>query len=214
MEVTLKLIANEFELMERRTVLYILGSASVVGISGCIDTIESSVQGISGEGADDTVNPWDIERGIHSRINDIREERDLSELTHSEELREVARSHSEDMAENDYYGHTAPDGSTFQDRYERAGINCRVQISSNQYATGAENIAYTYAASNIEKEDGSTENYQNDEDEIAQGLVTGWMNSPPHRENILKPYWNAEGVGVAIDRAGEKKKVYATQNFC
>ena len=36
------------------------------------------------------------------------------------------------------------------------------------------------------------------------------MNSPGHRENILRGEWDDISVGIAID--GDR--VYATQNFC
>jgi uncharacterized protein YkwD len=36
------------------------------------------------------------------------------------------------------------------------------------------------------------------------------MNSPPHRANILYPYFNSVGIGVALDAAGY---VYVTQDF-
>lgn len=40
------------------------------------------------------------------------------------------------------------------------------------------------------------------------------MNSSGHRENILRSYWNTEGVGVAVAEEGGKTRVYATRNFC
>lgn len=34
-------------------------------------------------------------------------------------------------------------------------------------------------------------------------LVTGWMNSPGHRANILNPEFREIGVGVAYTRTGD-----------
>lgn len=47
--------------------------------------------------------------------------------------------------------------------------------------------------------------------ELAEALVDGWMNSPPHRENILAENWEKIGVGVVVSAEG---KVFGTQNFC
>jgi uncharacterized protein YkwD len=40
------------------------------------------------------------------------------------------------------------------------------------------------------------------------------MNSTGHRENILRPFWESEGIGVAIEDVNGQTRVYATQNFC
>ena len=40
-----------------------------------------------------------------------------------------------------------------------------------------------------------------------------FLNSPPHRDNILSRRWTAMGVGVARDRAGEYFVVHAFADF-
>lgn len=178
------------------------------------DTGTSGTAGATNSGSTDaTLNETKIERAIHSRINEIRADRGLSQLQWSSRLHTVADGHSEDMATKGYFSHTAPDGADFSDRYERAGIQCRVSISSTRYVTGSENIAYTYASSDVEA-GGGTVNYANNETAIGHGLVRQWMNSQRHREAILKPYWNREGIGIGTAREDGNTRVYATQNFC
>ena len=48
-------------------------------------------------------------------------------------------------------------------------------------------------------------------DEIAESAVTGWMDSPGHRKNILTNTYDKEGIGVAVASNGA---VYITQDFC
>jgi len=48
-------------------------------------------------------------------------------------------------------------------------------------------------------------------EELARGIVTGWMNSPGHRKNILRERYGSIGVGVYKTR---EDVVYATQGFC
>lgn len=136
-------------------------------------------------------------RIIHQEINEEREKRSLEPLEYSEELEDIAREHSRDMAERDYFSHRSPEGESFQDRYREAGYRCGVRQGHVIYR-GAENIAYRYSSVEQPKE------------EVAEAIVRQWMNSPGHRRNILQPYWNEEGVG--IDR--KNGRVYATQNFC
>ena len=162
--------------------------------------------------ADEETDGFDraaVERGIHEAVNDERTARGLNELAFDTELRDIAREHSRDMAERDYFSHTSPDGDTFADRYSDAGYTCRVDGSGNTYYTGGENIAQTWYDTAV-RTDGGTDTYTT-ETELANAIVTQWMNSPGHRENILASQWENEGIGIYMTDDG---KVYATQNFC
>jgi len=37
----------------------------------------------------------------------------------------------------------------------------------------------------------------------ADQIVQAWMNSPPHRANILNPYFNVAGIGLTRDSHGQ-----------
>jgi|GEM_PF-1810266 len=161
---------------------------------------------------DETSDGFDraaVERGIHEAVNDERAARGLNELSFDTELRDIARDHSRDMAERGYFSHTSPEGENFADRYADAGYTCRVDGSGNTYYTGGENIAQTWYDTPV-RTDGGTDTYTT-ETELANAIVTQWMNSPGHRENILASQWENEGIGVYVTDDG---KVYATQNFC
>ena len=56
-------------------------------------------------------------------INAWRSHRDISPLTWNDTLAEVARLHSQDMADRNYNSHVDPDGVTPQDRIEATGLN-------------------------------------------------------------------------------------------
>lgn len=161
----------------------------------------------------DDLNRTRIEYLIHERINDRRQEHGLQPLAFDTDLREIARYHSRDMAEKQYFDHTAPDGETMEDRYAKYDYSCRVSVSGNRYATGAENIAYTYAFEDVLLDDGGTV-YLTNETELARFFVAQWMNSTGHRKNILRDYWKNEGIGVSITDSEGETKVYATQSFC
>lgn len=158
----------------------------------------------------DDVSTSAIESAIHAEVNEVRQEHGLSTLATDSKLQEIARYHSEDMADSGYIAHTSPTGETVEDRYDRFNYNCRVPTGGNTYITGAENVAQTYAFANIV----GSGSYGGDEEDIGAGIVEQWMESSGHRENILKDYWGREGIGVALKEAEGEMRVYATQNFC
>lgn len=193
--------------------LLLIGATVGTGIPMIDGPAQDLASGVS-DFADTSVNRTEVEREVHREINERREAHGLRPLEWDSELRDITRYHSEDMAQNGYYAHTAPDGETLEDRYQRFNYNCRIETVDGVITSGSENIAYTYAGSDVEREDGSVVNHDYDETQIAEGLVNQWMNSPGHRENILRPYWQAEGIGISLKDTDGRTKVYATQNFC
>ena len=105
----------------------------------------------------------------------------LSPLKYNATLSNVATLKSQDMRDKRYFSHTSPTyGSPFA-MMERFGIS------------------YTYAGENIAAGQSTP-----------QAVVTGWMNSPGHRQNILNPNYNQIGIGYA---AGGSYGHYWTQMF-
>lgn len=163
-------------------------------------------------GSDPAIDRAATERYIHEYVNEERTQRGLAPLAFDTELREVARYYSARMAREDFFAHTAPNGDTLSDRYDRFGYDCRVSVGDGRFATGGENLAYTYYEVPVRTDEG-VEVYDT-ERELARGIVEGWMNSPGHRENLLRPYWDGEGIGVYAIAEGGQLRVYATQHFC
>lgn len=153
-----------------------------------------------------------LRRLIHEFVNRERVQRGLDPLALNETLSNISRYHSSDMVENDYFAHVSPDNETLADRYDRFGFDCRVALDGNRYATGAENIAYTYYEERVDV--GNRTVVYSTPKQLARGIVTQWMNSPPHRKNVLRPYWQREGIGIAVEETPTGTRVYVTQNFC
>ncbi len=99
-------------------------------------------------------------------LNGERAQAGLQPLAEDQRLRSVARQHSQEMFELDYFSHTSPTSGSPFDRMRAAGI---------QFIVAGENLAY---APNV--------------DIAHQGL----MNSPGHRANILRPEFGHVGIGV------------------
>lgn len=158
------------------------------------------------------LNESAVERSVHEQVNRERVQRGLPPLRVNHNLRAIAREHSLDMATRDYVNHSDPDGETMADRYAAAGIDCRVATMDGGFATGAENIILVEYP--IAFPDGHGEMRELPASHVATEVVRLWLNSPAHRANLLKPYWNTEGIGVQIQETDTTIRVYVTQNFC
>ncbi|MCO4760301.1 MAG: CAP domain-containing protein [Myxococcales bacterium] len=165
------------------------------------------------QGGGTVVLPSAIAQRVHQEVNRVRQRHRLKPLRWDGRLSVVAHGHSRDMLRRDYFAHTAPGGADFSKRYSRANYVCRVPLTSRSYLTGGENLALTHHnARFIVYSDGRKQpaGFRSPA-EVARRVVVGWLNSPGHRANLLKPHWRQEGIGVAIGADG---RIWVTQNFC
>jgi len=145
-------------------------------------------------------------------VNQERRNFGLIALVHDLELADVARIHSNDMATSGFFDHTHLIGQAPTDRADAAGYDC-IKREGNLIYTGiAENIFSGWLYSSTTRIGFiSTRNYFGLA-EIADVVVNGWMNSTGHRQNILTPRYEKEGIGIAINP--DTEAVLVTQNFC
>jgi uncharacterized protein YkwD len=153
-----------------------------------------------------------LERRVHDLINKERLDHKLTALVFDERLSTIARGHSHDMAARDFFSHTNPEGQDATARGKLAGFTCRKQITRNTFSEGlGENLFQDNLYSRFRIR-GNERSYDwNTPEEIGAHSLKGWMNSPPHRRNILEPTYGQTGVGIAVS---EDDKVYLTQLFC
>lgn len=159
-----------------------------------------------------TISTDALEQRVHDLINQQRTARGLASLRFDPALADIARKHSEDMAAQDYFAHVNPAGQNPTVRGIAAGYTCRKDYGSYYTYGIAENLfqnnLYSSATYYSNRE---TVYHWNSPEEIAQTTVGGWMNSSGHRENIVTPTFDREGIGVAI---APDDKVYITEDFC
>jgi uncharacterized protein YkwD len=159
-----------------------------------------------------TISTTALEERVHELINQQRTARGLASLPVDRVLAAIARTHSEDMAVRQYFAHVNPEGQNPTARGTADGYICRKTYGSYYTYGIAENLflnnLYSSATFYSNRETVYT---WNSPEEIAQTTVFGWMNSSGHRENILTPTFDREGIGVAI---GLDDKVYITEDFC
>ena len=168
-------------------------------------------QGSSNPGAP-VIDANALEARIHELINEQRQQQGLSSLSTDPALAGIARAHSYDMATMNFFDHVNPDGKDPAARGDAAGYPCRKDYGSYYTHGIAENLFQTNRFSSYTTVNGVITAYDwNTLETIAQTGVTGWMNSPGHRQNILTSTYDREGIGVAFAR---DDKIYVTENFC
>jgi len=106
------------------------------------------------------------ERQLFDLVNEERAQVGVGALEWDERLVPVARAHSEEMFKLKYFSHDSPLAGSPFDRIKAAGI---------LYSRAGENLAYAQSIA------------------IAHRAL---MDSPGHRENILRPEFTRIGIGV------------------
>jgi uncharacterized protein YkwD len=121
------------------------------------------------------------EKAILELTNKTRAEKKLAPLSIDPLLTRAARAHSANMAKQAEMNHVL-DGKNPSDRVKATG--------------------YVYRAIG--------ENIARGENVTIQQIFDGWMNSKPHRDNILQSEYQEIGIAIAQNDKGE---VYYTQVF-
>lgn len=126
-----------------------------------------------------------LEKDAFQLINTERALVGLSALKWSEKIAEVARLHSNNMADYNFFSHKGMDGSMVDDR--------AAQLKMGAWSAIGENIAFMKGY-----------------DQPVAMAVEKWLQSPSHKKNLLDPAWTETAVGLAVTSDG---KYYFTQVF-
>ena len=140
---------------------------------------------------------------IFEKTNTLRVEKGLPELILLDSLMDLAQLHSQNMVKHNFYAHIDHLGQNPVQRAEKYNVKAWVR-NGNQFTGIAENIAKTSWFENV-RGCGDTRTTEN----LAQCMVTGWKNSPPHYKNILGDFTYL-GVGLYFDEMGMG---FGTQSF-
>jgi uncharacterized protein YkwD len=114
--------------------------------------------------------------------NQQRQDNSLGALSDNPQLDQAAANKAADMLNKDYWAHNAPDGTTPWVFIKGAGYN------------------YVYAGENLARGFNS-----------ASDVVTAWMNSPEHRQNVLSPNYQNVGFAVATGKLSGEDTVLVVE---
>lgn len=118
---------------------------------------------------------------VFNLTNEERAQEGLPALIWNDKLAESAAAHCQDMIDRNYFAHNTPEGLTPGDRATTAGYI---------WLWVGENIAAGYPS--------------------PDKVMEGWMNSPDHKENILRIQFKELGVAVKVSPSG---RAYWAQEF-
>ncbi len=152
-------------------------------------TSSSSIKVMASTSVSDIASPntnGDLnENDILVIVNSERKAQGLGALSYNKKLAAMALSKAKDMIAKQYFAHVAPDGTDVVKLAER---------NAYDYLNIGENLAMGDFVS-------------------SQDVMTGWMNSPGHRANILNKNYTEIGIS-AIEGNYEGRIVwYAVQEF-
>ena len=108
-------------------------------------------------------------------VNQYRSEAGSASISLDEDLCIAACIRAQEMADNDLFSHTRPNGTSCFTILEELSI---------EYRAAGENIAYGYTT--------------------AASVSDGWYHSPGHYSNMVDSDFNKIGVGLAIGKNGRK----------
>lgn len=116
--------------------------------------------------------------------NQERQKSGLPLLTYNEKLAEAARKKGADMFAKNYWAHYSPEGTAPWDFIHNAGY---------QYEYAGENLAKNFM--------------------FSQGVVDAWMNSPTHKENLLRKEYSDVGFAVVNGVLNGEETTLVVQEF-
>ena len=124
-----------------------------------------------------------MEQAVARHVNEVRRAHGRPSLQVDPILSRIARAHACALASRGTLSHEGPSGQAVGDRVKAGGKTFRMV---------GENLAWN-------------ENVR----DPASRAVKGWLQSPGHRENILRPGFSETGIGIC--RSGSAH--YFTQVF-
>ncbi len=114
------------------------------------------------------------EQQMFALLNEARKNSGLSALQYSSKLTRVARAKSNDMVDNNYFGHVSPVYGDLGSILSWFGVS---------YRAAGENLA------------------MNSNGSVA-AAHNSLLGSPPHRANMLNGNYNSVGIGIAVGSDG------------
>ncbi len=121
---------------------------------------------------------------LFSLTNEERAKASLPPLTENVELSQAAEKKAAYMFQKDYWSHFAPDGTSPWDFIKKSGY---------QYEFAGENLAKNFL--------------------FSKNVIDAWMNSPTHRENIVRKEYTEVGYAVVNGMLNGEETTLVVQMF-
>jgi uncharacterized protein YkwD len=153
----------------RRTLAFLfVGTALVAGTANA-----KPLDNRAPAGSASVVTVRDLQTELLAAINDLRSSKGLTELKLNNGLVLAALGHSQSMAKFGYFAHESHNGLPF---WTRIRPHYR-PLPGSTWGVG-ENLAWSSSGLSADE------------------AVRMWLDSPPHRKNLLRPSWREIGLGA------------------
>lgn len=149
-------------------------AASLLAVAALGPASASAASCAAGDRSPAALGDAGVRHAVLCLLNGERTAHGLRPLRHDERLGRAAVGHSRDMAAHHYFAHDSRSGATFGDRIARTGW----MRGRRSFSIG-ENLAWGTG-----------------ESATPRAIVTSWMHSAGHRENILDGRFRVIGIGV------------------
>jgi uncharacterized protein YkwD len=110
------------------------------------------------------------------RLNKVRRKHWLAEFRQDPRLQKAAQDYANLMGSRGLYGHEIGPGTDFKTRIFAVGFN----------NSAGENLGVGYGS--------------------IDEAIQGWIDSPPHRKNMLKPGYTIAGLAYAFNTSGSNEQ--------
>ena len=127
-----------------------------------------------------------VEAKIFDLLNQLRKEKNVQQVTKNKQLKKAADIRAKESAET--FSHTRPNGKDAFTVFDEKGLDYPYQMAGENLAMGT---------------------YYMKEEEMAEFLFNGWVDSPGHYKNMVQKDFSEVGIGVYYDG----NNLYATQLF-
>jgi len=166
----------------------------------------------------DSVDISLLELAVFAETNRERERLGLKSLKYDHRLQIAAQQHSQEMVTLSYFEHNSPvpKNATVRKRMQRVGIrfgtageNIAIHPSTRKQDVIFRQAELSAFSRYVWRNHGADYTYL----KFAHDLVHRWLNSPPHRRNILDKNFKYLGVGCVQAAVNESDVYYVTQDF-
>jgi len=166
------------DLLTRRGALALCGGlAGAVALSGCVGTLGIGESSHAGRKPSNGVEPLDFEpKDGLAAVNSTRRKFLLGAFEADERLQKAAQNHADLMAATGNFGHEFGPGTEFVQRIAAVGFN----------GSAGENLGVGYRS--------------------VEDAVQGWLDSPKHREIMLRANYDLAGIAYAFNHSGKNPK--------
>lgn len=145
-----------------------------------------------------------LEHAIKSGVDRVRTAHNLTCLYNDSILFVAAAHHAGYLKKKKRLSHTEREFPAKVSPQLRADY-----FGAINYFVG-ENVAFTYFGQDVKDKKGKVKSGRTYE-EVANLIVTGWVNSPGHYQNIITPDYQITGLAISVDLT--TRRVYAVQKF-